>query len=377
MALQWEPYFLRGPDQFDAFWEQHLSTPRNLLLIGGIGFDPRTCMATSRLLAFAGEGRRDFLFLNYDEGENSPSHEMAQRVDENRRTLTKLVSTRGSVTESTIRIWAKQGSRRRRVGPREAQNAAPSLETMCNYTDVIVDVSAMPKGIMFPFLGRVLKTLQMANGTPPLPNLFVVVAENASLDKRIEEVGPDEEAVFIPGFGTELENEATRDVPRIWIPVLGEGAKHSLDKIHEEVEPSAIAPVLPHPSRDPRRADDLISEYRSQLIDAWKIDPRNILYGAEANPFEVYRQIVRAAERYHRSLKVLGGCKVAVSSSSSKLLSIGAMLAVLELKDRGRPTGLAHVEVQGYRTDESAFDEAVVAQSQLHTLGLFGEMYSA
>ena len=61
----------------------------------------------------------------------------------------------------------------------------------------------------------------------------------------------------------------------------------------------------------------------------------NILYAHEANPFETYRQILSAMERYRETMGVIGGCRLVVTPLSSKLMSLGAGLACFELRPSG------------------------------------------
>ncbi|MBC7173648.1 MAG: hypothetical protein H5U40_14505 [Polyangiaceae bacterium] len=116
-------------------------------------------------------------------------------------------------------------------------------------------------------------------------------------------------------------------------------------------------------------------EYRELLFDQLRVEPRNIIYAAESNPFEVYRQIMRSILHYDRALKPLGGCKVALSAMSSKLASIGVLLAAYELGRREPKVtvGVAHVESQGYRVDQEAAGPAPT----LFTMWLSGECYAA
>jgi hypothetical protein len=64
------------------------------------------------------------------------------------------------------------------------------------------------------------------------------------------------------------------------------------------------------------------------LFDDYRVEPANIIYASEYNPFEAYRQLFGAIDRYRDALRELGGCKVYVSPLSSKLLSIGALLGL-------------------------------------------------
>jgi hypothetical protein len=79
------------------------------------------------------------------------------------------------------------------------------------------------------------------------------------------------------------------------------------------------------------------------------IEPRNFLYVAEQNPFDIYRAIHNTVHRYKAALETLGGCQVVLSASSSKLLSIGALLAAYELRDKN--VGVINVETRGYEIE--------------------------
>jgi hypothetical protein len=207
-------------------------------------------------------------------------------------------------------------------------------------------------------------------------NLHVVVAHSPVLDAAILDEGIDESATFLHGFSAaEFEREATREQPRVWLPVLGRGQRVQLDRILALVTPDEICPVLPSPAQNPREADDLMLEYRDLLFDQLRVEPRNVIYASESNPFEVYRQIVRSVRHYRRALAPLSGCKAVVSAMSSKLSSLGALLAAYELRGAGGDdhvdVGVAHVEAQGYRLDRPSD----VPPPTLYNLSLAGEFY--
>jgi hypothetical protein len=118
---------------------------------------------------------------------------------------------------------------------------------------------------------------------------------------------------FVRGFSGELTAQTTKDLPHVWFPVLGENQRDRLDKIHQHLTPDEICPVVPFPSREPRRGDQIIYEHRDILFDVFQVEPRNILRACEYNPFEAYKQIFEAMDRYRRALGELGGCKAFVS----------------------------------------------------------------
>lgn len=143
---------------------------------------------------------------------------------------------------------------------------------------------------------------------------------------------------MVPGFSSAMQLESFQDSPLVWFPILGEHRVNQLqimrsNKIPGEAE---ICPVLPHPSRNPRRADRLLVEYKEALFDSRRTPTSNILYVHESEPFEAYRQLLGAMRRYQQSMEILGGCRLVVTPLGSKLVTLGAGLACFEM----RPTDL-------------------------------------
>ena len=134
--------------------------------------------------------------------------------------------------------------------------------------------------------------------------------------------------------------------------LLGESQETRLTRIREDLMPNEICPVIPFPSRDPRRGDHIIASYQRTLFDDFRVEPKNILYACEYNPFEAYKQIYWAIHRYCDALTELGGCKAFVSPLSSKLLSVGALLACYDHQSHkaGRKLhiGMPYVESVSY-----------------------------
>jgi len=201
----------------------------------------------------------------------------------------------------------------------------------------------------------------------------VVVSESLDLDRVIRAQGIDDEATYLHSFSGGVDMEATANIPRVWIPILGEDRGGELERIYDLVRPNEICPVLPFPSSDPRRGDNLILYYRELLFDRLRVEPSNIIYASEKNPFEVYRELTRTVNRYSDALRPLGGCKVVISTLSSKLLSLGALLAAYELRRAGKEVGIAHVEARGYEIFHVDPDVCV----ELFELWLTGECYAS
>lgn len=119
-------------------------------------------------------------------------------------------------------------------------------------------------------------------------------------------------------------------------------------------------------------------EYRELLFDQLQLDKSNFIYASETNPFEVYRQLRRAILHYAEALQPLGGSNAVISANSSKLLSVGALLAAYEIKRAGRDIAIAHVEAHGYtvRNFEEYELDRLANESRLHCLWLFGDCYA-
>ncbi|MFO0901202.1 MAG: hypothetical protein U0836_27565 [Pirellulales bacterium] len=329
------------------FWADHLGDrERHVLFVLGRGFDPRMCMALRVLIEAGGSGHRDVIALDFREGAASPSLLHQGLVDANWSALQALVQGRGQVTTRPIEFWSTEG---RRVSSQNARDLFVSAESFGGYTDVVIDISAMPRSVFFPLIARTLYLLDgLRSAAAPPTNLHLLVADDPALDAEIREEGVDEKAEFVASFGGGFDEEAIQ-TPKVWIPLLGERRTTQFERIHDLVKPDEVCPVLPSPSRNPRRGDDIVVEYQRVLFDELRVDPAEFLYASEQNPFEVYRQLRGAVVRYQEVFRLLGGCRVALSAMSSKLMSLGALFVAYELKQLGHSIGVAHIECQGYK----------------------------
>ena len=362
-TARWEYYVLLREDRLAAFWADQVARDEcDVLFVLGRGFDPRMIMGLKTVLGAGGSGVRDVVGLEFLEGPMSASLKHQDTVDRNWNEVVEIVGERGSVSVEELRFWSAEG---RRISSQSARDLFGSAKRFDLYSDVIIDVSSMPRGVYFPLIARVLYLLDHQQDGRRT-NLHVFVAEDAEYDATIQEEGIDEKAEFVSSFGGGFDEEGT-PTPKVWMPMLGEGKRVQFDRIQDRVKPDEICPVLPSPARNPRRADDLVLEYQRQLFDELHLDGRNFLHVSELNPFEVYRRLRGAVLRYSDVFGILGGCRVAISPMSSKLMSLGALLAAYELKARGLRVGVAHVDAQGYRLRGST------PKADLYGLWLCGE----
>jgi hypothetical protein len=208
-------------------------------------------------------------------------------------------------------------------------------------------------------------------------NFQVFVAEDANLDGHIRTEDPSNDLVNIPGFFAAWQAESVQDWPLVWFPVLGEGRVNQLQKIARSIPTEAeVCPVLPHPSKDLRRADRLLVEYREPLFDRRNTPTSNILYAHESQPFEAYRQLLGAMQRYQSSMTILGGCRLVATPLGSKLITLGAGLACFEMRpaDWNAKYGVAipHAEPRRYVVSEELLRQS---KPEVSVLLLTGEAY--
>jgi hypothetical protein len=345
---RWNQYVLERGAGLKKFWHHHLSVrPRRLLFILAKGFDPRMCLGLEQILALQKQGTCDVALIEFSESPTSPSWAYHSLVEANVAKLTTLMDQRGQIRRMPLEMRSVDG---RRVASTSALNLFRKRTDLGDYTDVILDISSAPRGVFLPLLAKILHLLDNSPacaGQPPT-NFHLLAWEDIELDARIKDNGVEERADYLTPFRGAMDREASAGQPRVWIPLLGESQRVQLERIYVHVTPDEISPVLPSPARNPRRSDDLVVAYHDLLFDSWGIEPKNFIYASEQNPFEVYRQIVRAICAYRDSFAPLGGAKFVLSALSSKLLSVGALLVAYDFKAHQFDVGIAHVDCHGY-----------------------------
>lgn len=151
-SARWYDYVLESGDGVRRLWSEHLAErKRAILFVLAKGFDPRMCLALSQLVECSAAERIDIKLIEYDEGPTSPSHMHDDKVALNMQELQSCVDSRGSLLRHTLPIWSPDG---RRISSRSASQVFTSSENIEGYTDVFLDVSAMPRGVYLPLALR-------------------------------------------------------------------------------------------------------------------------------------------------------------------------------------------------------------------------------
>lgn len=343
---------------FNQVWRSlSKDSNRRILLIIGLGFDPR-CLKGLEGMIRAGAIPNGCRAVEYGSGRPDRNEGLIALAESNKQRL-EAILPQDKVQKVQVRTLSDDG---RNVGGRRIVEAFNSPQDYVGYTDVVVDISALPPGLYFPLIGTLLQLAARS-----FHNLHVIVSDNPALDSSIVAEGGDR-AEMIVGFESGTERAATADPLHVWAPVLGEEAHSQLRAISSHRDWTLIHPVLPFPSKNPRRGDELVTSYYDLLFDEWQIEPEDFIYANEQNPFDVYRALVSLSVSVRSSLDSIGTPQVYVSSHSSKLMSLGALLAAFEEK-----LGVVHVQPSSYFIDSSNREDS---DGELYEVWLAGEPYA-
>ena len=387
MSMLWDQYvFRRGPDAIELWDRLFEKRPIRLLYIAGSGFDVRAqvvmreCVESIRNSGAVVEDATLVLinFANY-----RLDAALEELTDQNAYELSKIFSSIGSVERVPFGATDDHEELSASSALRFGTDAV--LLKVSDQTDIILDASSLPRviylALMTSLLNRLIPDKNAANALAAGGiNFQVLVAEDAGLDGQIAAEDPSSEIVYVPGFSGAMQAESVQDWPLVWFPILGEHRVNQLQQIMKStVIPgeAEICPVLPHPSRNPRRADRLLVEYKESLFDSRRTPTSNILYVHESQPFEAYRQLLGAMKRYRESMAILGGCRLIVTPFGSKLITLGAGLACFEMRpqDLEAQYGVAipHAEPTRYVVEAQAIRSS---RPEICSLLLTGEAYA-
>ena len=356
MALKyrWDPCVSHCGTEVDSFVDEYFGQPdRNVLFIGGAGFDPRST-AVGAKLATTCFAVRAILFR---EIRPRSEEELIKRADANIDALTAAMVNHSLIP---VNIFETDGAV---VGGRNIVNLL-AQQDFKGITDVIVDTSALSVGTSFPLIRYLVERIEVGKGPY---NLHLFVSHDPKLDAAIQSV-PSDAPGYVHGFqgGSKLDSYAL--AAKLWLPQIATGCKSALDRLHGFVEPHDTCPILPFPASDPRLGDKLAEEFLTELESGWSVDTRNIVYADEGNPLDLYRTILRLDDLRKPVFKEVGGSLLVLSPLGSKIMALGALMVALE-----RDLPVAYLESIGYNLDSST--PAISSKSNLVHIWLEGDVY--
>lgn len=385
--MLWKHYVYKRGDGVHDMWDRLFENRSiRLLYIAGRGFDLR---AQAVIREFQknkkARGHRieksELLLVGFPHYELTEG--LRQQTEANAHELVELFEGTEPTKDVSIGTSAEGEED---IGASNALRLSTNevLSHITDQTDIILDVSSLPRVVYLALMTSILDKLipnkpasnaLSANGV----NFQVLVAEDAALDGKIRSEDPSNELVSIPGFASGLHAESFQDWPMVWFPVLGENRVSQLERVVTLASipgDAEICPVVPHPSNDPRRADQLILEYKRPLFDGLSTPTSNIIYVHESQPFETYRQLYKAMGRYRETMRILGGCRLVMTPLSSKLVTLGAGLACYELRPTDMESdyrvAIPYAEPTRYVVPEGAFTQI---KPEICAMLLTGEAY--
>lgn len=375
-SFRWDPYLLASHTKAEELMKVHFTGEKRLLFILAKGFDIRMNFVLKKLLQVCPTISIECWLVCFNEGTDSSSHKYSALVDKNYEEFISLLDGR-IFKEKSLNLWKEEGSRKRRIGDREAASMLNGYDDIMHFTDVFVDISALPRGVYFSLIGKILHTIDSRPDGAECINFVVAAAENARIDATIKENTIDTEGRLLFGFMGGIKSLAEREESLIWLPIIGEEKNPHISTAYGELEPTEVCPIFPFPAKDPRRPDSLLINYHKLLFDTLKVESQNIMYVPEQNPFEAYKILVKTIRNYYNSLRILRGCRAALSTFSSKLLSIGTLIAAYQINivDGQEIIGVMNVDAKGYEiVDLDEWDE-YNKESELFLIWLTGDPY--
>ncbi len=337
--VRWDDGFIDA--DFAGFWTRRAAVNPDVrvLAIVGVGFDPRS-LAALRALGASGLGERlGYIGLRI----------VARPAFGDAGTITETLSTEQANQISLLEGMRCEAIHDVRTHDDEGYNVAgrrtleavyESRDVLSEYSDVVVDISGMPRGMFFPLISYLIRL----SDDGVFRNLHVAVVEDPILDSRISgrEYG---QADYLHTF------RDTGEAQVVWLPLVGatEGAR--LEKIYSKLSGSCIevCPILPFPARSMRWADEIAVRHADVIFEGFLVTTDNVLLCDERSPFDVYRKVLEVEKYYRTRLGVLpgiGAVRAVVSPLSSKTLALGMLLAAVE-----RQLPVCHVEAGSYEVD--------------------------
>lgn len=291
-------------------------------LITGIGFDPRCRTALERILSVSPANVVSILGLRLRTPLDSiaPVQTTTGFAEQNLQAITR--SGAAVIAVADVHLQDENGFP---SGGRSALNlVATHIDTLRGFTHIVVDISGLPRSIFYPVISFLCHRSDMGI----IRNLHVAVSENSELDEKIHlsEFG---DADYIHTF------RLVGDKKLVWLPVIASRERDRILKIFNQLKDDCleICPVLPFPASNLRKPDEVLIDNNDVLFQELSVTPSNFLLCDETNPFDIYRKIVDLHDYYVEKLAVLvGDVTTVVSPLSSKLLSLGALLAAIERK---------------------------------------------
>lgn len=325
-----------GAEDVDEFIKEHLCRASKVLFIGTVGIEPSSLYYASKL---AGASNVEFRFL-IEQRPNTSA--VVDKLGQRHREWLEAHLPAGAYSFHDVEVISADNAT---VAGRNAVGIAANWYGE-QYSDIVVDGSGMSRGICFPLLLQAM-TLGERQGA----NVHALVASNNHRTIKLNSESNDR-ADWVHGFHGDMGLDSMSDALALWIPQLAHGSGSQLDLMYRHltrlnVALAEVCPIVPFPSVDPRRGDELLFECREALREDVGNERLNVIYAHEGDPMDVFHSIVRLEHVRREVFNSTQKKAVSVLSPSGwRLGSLGMVLAAIALK-----LPLLYVETIGYTTD--------------------------
>lgn len=352
---------------------------KQVLFIFGKGFDPRLINILNLLEKTSLCKTAHALIITYDPNDSSiPS------VDKNISKITKIFKNR----IETISLSTSQLDYNSEIVITEIANSSQDFKRVLQkYEHVILDITAFPRAI-FSILTTTF--LRMSSGNITRFNFHIMVSENSEIDSQIQTIPTSHSPDFLRSLNAEITRSDlnNRKYNIVWLPFLEYDKSQHIKSLIEFLEPVHTVPVLPFPSMDVKKSDNLIIEYndhffasthssRESILTTTNIT--KILYVNERNPFQVYRKIRNLCFAYQKTFNPLDQeTKIVLSNMSSKLVTLGSLLAAndsIDVTTQKNTIAMTYFTDLQYRPETNLEKSNLIPESKTYLLWITGSPY--
>jgi hypothetical protein len=350
--FRWDPCIIhQNSTEVSNFISDYFDIKKKTLFIAGAGFDPRSTLIANEFNIYA-KGSSTALLIR--EERPSPPPSLLELANQSSANIVPLFNTSFPID---VEILSNDGAI---IGGRSIVSKLKSF-AFDQFTDVIVDISALSVGISFP----IVKFLVLLYEQKKLSaNLHIFVAHAPELDGQITST-PSRSPNYIHGFSGGLGRDSARNSIVLWLPQMSIGKRESLMQLHDFVAPQDTCPIIPFPARDPRLGDKIMEAFLTEFESSWSVDTRDIMYAAEDDPIGLYRTILELDDLRKPVFAAMGGSTLVLSPVGSKLMALSGLLASLE-----RDLPVAYLESMGYN-----FTPVEQSLSSFYHFWLEGDVY--
>lgn len=347
-------YIWHGNDESHQFLKDYFPT-KNILFIGSIGFDPRTLVTFEKLRAIT--TKIDPVF--FEEDRKGVSASLKARAKKTSKELGQKLNN--APTPIKIPIFADVDGAA--IGGIELIKAVRKhIKNIETYSDVIIDVSAMSRGIFFPLVRYFRQFIKEHNLDT---SLHILVVDDPSQDYSYKHLY-DDKAGWMKGFDANAGLKSLPTSSKLWLPQLMSNRKSMYEKLFNFIHPNDVCPVLPFPGIKPKMVDELVIEYR-ELLSNWETSLQNIVLASESDPLDLYDAVIRV----HKARQRICHPHVTVlSPMGTKVSTIGGLLAAM---DENLP--VAYVETLGYHEQANTSVQNLPTTEKLVHVWVDGPIY--